>query len=73
MADLRMFGHEIKDFKTKDENGTHKYTVEHIYQCHVQCRNEKGQVECFNMGDLVRMGVLASGNERYGNPYNKFD
>jgi hypothetical protein len=73
MIDLRMFGNELNEFTKRDELGTKRYTVDEIYQFHVKCHDQNGMIECFNMGDLVTMGVLASGGQRYGNPYNKFD
>ena len=73
MIDLRLFGNELNEIIIREEGTKRKYTVDEIYQFHVKCHDENGHVECFNMGDLVRNGVLASGGYRFPNPYNKFD
>ena len=73
MIDLRMFGNELNTIVKYEDGIKRKFTVDEIFQFHVKCHDETGRVECFNMGDLVTMGVLASGGERYTNPFNRFD
>ena len=73
MFDLRLYGKEIGDTITKNEDGVKKkYDVDTIYQFHVRCHDDAGNRECFNVGDLISMGVLGIHSEVYSNPYHVF-
>ena len=74
MFDLRLYGKEIGETITKyDEGLKKKYDVDTIYQFHVRCHDEAGNNECFNVGDLISMGVLGIHTETYPNPYHVFN
>jgi len=59
MIDLRMFGSCLNTFKAPNEFGVlMKYTVDEIFPYHVKCHSTTGRIECFSVGDLMKLGVL---------------
>ena len=66
MIDLRAIGSEFNEI-TKYECGVKtKYIVDKVYPFFVKCHDHNGNVECFNIGDLVVMGLISTNNPRYG-------
>lgn len=66
MLDLRSIGSLITDFK-KSENGVvKKYKIIDVYPFIIRCQDENGFSECFNIGDLIVLGLITVNNPRYG-------
>lgn len=59
MLDLRIIGSYLKTFKAPDEFGVlTKYYVDDVFPYHVKCHSTTGRIECFSVGDLMKLGVL---------------
>ena len=67
MTDLRMFGTELNIIKKTEDEVTHYFTVDEIYQYQVKCHDEEGRIECFGIGDLVTLGALGTNHQAYEN------
>ena len=72
MIDLRAIGADITEFKRNEDGRTVKYTVDKIYPFYVKAHDSEGRTECFNVGDLVALGVIKQNKTRYGSPYRMY-
>lgn len=63
MIDLRLFANELTEVINYEDGIKRKYTVDNVYPFFIRCHSASGSTMCFNIGDLVIMGVL-SGNNR---------
>lgn len=64
MIDLRLYANEITELTRYEEGIKHKYTVDEVYPFFLRCHSNSGSTMCFNIGDLVEMGVLRGNNRR---------
>lgn len=70
MIDLRSIGADINKITRTEDGKSVVYEVEKVYPFYVRCKSNTGRVECFNIGDLVVMGIIQTGRVRYSSPYH---
>ena len=59
MLDLRVYGNELNMITAPNEFGVlTKYYVDDVFPYHVKCHSTTGRIECFSVGDLMKLGVL---------------
>ena len=86
MVDLRLYANDLegkvikprKNMSGHDEGEipklTREYTIDKVYPyyviAHTECENGYIFRECFNVGDLVQMGMIDTIRPRYGNAWD---